>query len=286
MFETWQGKEWVRVQNHWEEVVWYKGRPYYDDGGHWHLIAQPVNPLQAAPTSAAQPQQQQQPPQGHPHTASAAEQPLPQGPVQHQQQQPQQHSQPRTPGQQPRQVGPQPQAQPQAQTRGVQFPTSGRSVTRLKPGCTWHRSHGPSRERRVTRKALGHLQQFAGQVAGWATNVDADHRTNNAFRVQTHLDLQAVRGNIAGTADRLQDTVTRMDKLVSDRVEMEVQRRMEAGSTAPVVLSSHRLGSFLNARVCAQLIFTSDQMRCTSAIGALDKRRVQFESAFCNPPPG
>ena len=128
------------------------------------------------------------------------------------------------------------------------------------------------------RKALGHLQQFAGQVAGWATNVDADHRTNNAFRVQTHLDLQAVRGNIAGTADRLQDTVTRMDKLVSDRVE--------AGSTAPVVLSSHRLGSFLNARVCAQLIFTSNQMRCTSAIGALDKRRVQFESAFCNPPPG
>ena len=59
---------------------------------------------------------------------------------------------------------------PHVPGRAGLFLGGGHSVNQLKPGGKWHRSHGPSRERRILRHAIRGLQQFAADTAVWAVH--------------------------------------------------------------------------------------------------------------------
>ena len=101
--------------------------------------------------------------------------------------------------------------------------TSGRSVNQLNEGCTWHRSHGGSRERRVIRRAVGHLQRFACDTAVWAAKRDADAQKVNVFSHQTRETLGHLQESIHSVQSMAEAKAEEMKKAVREEVMMEAR---------------------------------------------------------------
>ena len=106
--------------------------------------------------------------------------------------------------------------------------TSGRTVNQLNPGCTPHRPHGGSRERRIIRHAVQHLQRFACDTAVWAEKRDRDAQQINTFSHQTRASLMQMQQNLS-SAQAAQDP-EEMKKAVRDEVMAEVMAEARAAS--------------------------------------------------------
>ena len=96
--------------------------------------------------------------------------------------------------------------------------TSGRSVNQLNEGCTWHRSHAQSRERRVIRRAVSHLQRFACDTAVWAEKRDADAASINVFSHQTRESLGQLQETIQAVQAGAEHRTEEIKKAVREDV--------------------------------------------------------------------
>ena len=80
----------------------------------------------------------------------------------------------------------------------------GHSVNVLKPGGKWHRSHGPSRERRILRHAIRGLQQFAADTVQWAGNQCNQSAEMAGFSAGTALAMGQMTGQMQTQANQIE----------------------------------------------------------------------------------
>ena len=74
----------------------------------------------------------------------------------------------------------------------------------LKPGGKWHRSHGPSRERRILRHAIRGLQQFAADTVQWAGNQCNQSAEMAGFSAGTALAMGQMTGQMQTQANQIE----------------------------------------------------------------------------------
>ncbi|CAL1125944.1 unnamed protein product [Cladocopium goreaui] len=103
--------------------------------------------------------------------------------------------------------------------------TSRIVLTQLNEGCTWYRSHGEARERRIIRNAVRHPQRFAADTSVWAAKRDAQRV--KMFSHQTRESLGQLQETIQSVQPVAGDRSEEIKKAVREEVMMEVMSQVK-----------------------------------------------------------